>query len=241
MIALSSIEVTNQSIAPPWEIGGAKGKEGALDTPYCISSTQRLQAKDTVFFEGDPATHLYEVIEGVLKLYKLTPDGRRQITGFLYPGQLLGLNVGDSFAYSAEAITKTVLCRYPRKKLDQALDTHPALARRFLRATVHELAVAQDQMLLLGQKSAIEKTASFLLRLSDQNRERGEDPELLYLPMTRTDIGDYLGMTTETVSRTMTRLKTAGIIRLHQQGGVSIMDIDQLMELAEGDDCDLAV
>lgn len=240
MIALSSIEISNQRVAPPRQFGEANARV-QLDTPYCISSTQRLQAKDTVFFEGDPASHLYEVIEGVLKLYKLTPDGRRQVTGFLYPGQLLGLNVGESFAYSAEAVTKTTLCRYPRKKLEEALDSHPALARRFLRATVHELAVAQDQMLLLGQKSAIEKTATFLLRLSDQNRERGENPEEIYLPMTRTDIGDYLGLTTETVSRTVTRLKIAGIIRLCQHGRMNLTDIDRLMELAEGDDCHFAV
>lgn len=239
MIALSAFEASNATVHTAWQQPHTTEAE-SFNSPFCVSTTQCFGAGDAVFFEGDPCVHLYEVAEGVLRLYKLTPDGRRQITGFLYPGQLFGLNVGGIYAYTAECVTKVKLSCYPRAKLEAAIESNPRLARRFLRATVQELSVAQDQMLLLGRKTAIEKVASFLVRLSDQSRERGDDPEELYLPMTRMDIGDYLGLTTETVSRSMTRLKTTGVICLRPHGRVCLRVLDQLMYLADGDDCQSA-
>ena len=98
----------------------------------------------------------------------------------------------------------------------------------------HELAVAQEQMLLLGRKTAREKVASFLLMLRKRARQRGQPGNPVPVPMSRNDIGDYLGLTTETVSRTFTQLKTAGLISLQTGGKVELSDIDRLRDLAEG-------
>ena len=199
-----------------------------------LLSVKRYRAKQTVFFEGDPAEHVFEVVEGVLTLYKQLPDGRRQITGFLYPGHYFGLALEDGYVHTAEAATELTLCRYPRARLDQLVDEAPSLARRLLALTANELAAAQDQMLLLGRKSAVEKIASFLLSLSGQKQAQGEDGEALYLPMCRSDIGDYLGLTVETVSRTFTKLRKDKVIDLYQHNTVTLLDIDRLEDLAEG-------
>ena len=172
-----------------------------------ISSRQACRARQTVFYEGDPGRYVYEVIAGVLKLCKLLPDGRQQITGFLYPGQLFGLVLHGDYIYTAEAVTDVKLGRFPISQLDRMADEVPGLGRSLLALTTHELVTAQEQMLLLGRKSSAEKVASFLQRLSEANEERGDDPLLLHIPMVRSDIADYLGLTTETVSRTITKLK----------------------------------
>ena len=160
-------------------------------------------------------------------------DGRRQITGFLYPGQLVGLAIQDCYEYTAEAVTTVTLCRYPIAKLDAVLDELPGLARRLLKSASDELIAAQDQMLLLGRKSGIERLTSFLLRLSQFNEQKGKDPELVYLPMYRTDIADYLGLTTETVSRLFTKLKAMGVIVLRPNKFVRLCDLERLLDLSE--------
>jgi CRP/FNR family transcriptional regulator len=113
------------------------------------------------------------------------------------------------------------------------MTVYPVLGHTFLAWTRNELAAAQDQMLLLGRKSAMEKIASFLLRLSERNDERDEDPLRLFVPMTRNDIGDYLGLTTETVSRTITRLDKMGVIARPDQSDIVIRDFDLLIDLAD--------
>src|SRR5262249_31893981 len=144
---------------------------GALSAPELArlrSVAVRRQAapEETVIEEGDPATDLSIVASGTVKLYKLLPDGRRQVTGFLYPGDFLGIALNDVYAYSAEAIEPLELCRFPRRGLEALLAEFPRLQRRILGEAAHELATAQDQMLLLGRKTARERVASFLLSLS---------------------------------------------------------------------------
>ncbi len=199
-----------------------------------ISSRQACRARQTVFYEGDPGRYVYEVIAGVLKLCKLLPDGRQQITGFLYPGQLFGLVLHGDYVYTAEAVTDVKLGRFPISQLDRMADEVPGLGRSLLALTTHELVTAQEQMLLLGRKSSAEKVASFLQRLSEANEERGDDPLLLHIPMVRSDIADYLGLTTETVSRTITKLKTIGVIQLCPRNTVAVRDADRLFDLATG-------
>lgn len=188
-----------------------------------------------IFDEGEPAAHRFNVISGSVKIYKLMSDGRRQIVGFLFPGDFLGLALADVYAYSAEAITGTELCRFPRKGLESLLNRLPALERRFLGVAMNELATAQDQMLLLGRKSAKEKVASFLLMLSKRAGERGQAKNPIFMPMTRSDLGDYLGLTMETVSRTISQLKAARLISLQAGHKLRLEDPDALQDMAEGD------
>lgn len=193
-----------------------------------------LTPRKTIFFEGDPATHLFNVLAGTVKIYKLLADGRQQITGFLFPGDFLGLAFNDAYAYAAEAVGDVRLCRFPRTKLETMAEAHPRLETRLLTMASNELAAAQDQMLLLGRKRADEKVASFLLMLAAAAIRRGEDGEVVALPMTRTDIGDYLGLTIETVSRCFTRLKTGGAIVLLAGGRVRLADRAGLDAIAAG-------
>jgi CRP/FNR family transcriptional regulator len=195
---------------------------------------RRVEAGRTVISEGDPATDLFNVVRGSVKLYKLLPDGRRQVTGFLFPGDFLGIALNDIYAYTAEAIEPLQLCRFPRKKLEDLLVELPRLERRLLGEAAHELAVAQDQMLLLGRKTAKERVASFLVSLSRRAVKRRRPASPLEIPMSRTDMADFLGLTTETVSRTLTQLRHAKLIADSGRKGIAILDMDGLSALVDG-------
>jgi len=205
---------------------------------FCISSVRVLPAKEMLYCQDELGDYVYEVIEGVLKLYMLTSDGRLQITGFAYPGQILALDADPTYTTSAEAVTDVKLSQYPRAKFERVIDAFPKLARQLFSIVAQELTAARGQMLLLGRKSATEKVASFLLDLSERNDVRGKDPAHIHLPMSRGDIGDYLGLTIETVSRTFTRLRQLRVLDLSQNRSVVIRDIDRLSDLAEdGETC----
>jgi CRP/FNR family transcriptional regulator len=186
----------------------------------------------TIFDESDPADHVFNITAGAVKVYKLLADGRRAITGFLFPGDFLGLTHRESYAFSAEALESTKLCRFPRAKLERLLEEMPKLERRLLGLASHELAAAQDQMLLLGRKTAKERLASFLILLSNAARRHGRPGDPVDLPMGRGDIADYLGLTIETVSRTFTQLKREGTIQLLEGNCIRLAKLEKLEELA---------
>jgi len=203
----------------------------AVSHVVAISSLCKRAAGETLFSEGEAADGAFEVVKGTLRLYKLLPDGRRQIVGFPAAGTLLGLAPEGAHVYSAEAVTDVTLCRYPRASFNRLVDSVPGLARRLWAVTADELRFAQDQLLLLGRKTAAEKVASFLLLLSDQQ----QSPTEVEVPMTRSDIGDYLGLTIETVSRTLTKLKRDKTIGLTSACRITLRDRDQLEALAAGE------
>jgi CRP/FNR family transcriptional regulator len=209
-------------------------EEPELAEMAAIVTTMELDPGDPLFDEAEPANHVFNVTAGAVKVYKLLADGRRQMTGFLFPGDFLGLANEETYAYSAEAITHTALCRFPRRKLERLLQKYPKMEHRLLGMASHELAVAQEQMLLLGRKTAREKIASFLLMLSRRATQRGQAGDPVSVPMSRNDIGDFLGLTTETVSRTFTQLRQGGSINLLQGGKVALNDRSRLEDIAEG-------
>lgn len=200
-----------------------------------IVTEVRASPAQTVFFEGDPARHVFNVTEGAVKLYKLMADGRRQITGFLFRGDFLGLALNTSYAYTAEAMVPTRLCRFERGDLEKLLDEFPPIERRLLEMAGNELVAAQDQMLLLGRKTARERIVSLLVMLAGRAERRGDAADPVALPMTRNDIADYLGLTTETVSRAFTELRKAGLIALDGPGTVRLTKRATLDEIAAGD------
>lgn len=191
--------------------------------------------------EGDTAEYFFNVTAGTAKLFKLLPDGRRQITGFAGMGVFLGLAVSTSYAFSAEAVDAMRICRFSRSKLRALLDDFPAMEKRLLEVASNELVAAQEQMLLLGRKTARERLASFLVARADLAMQCGAPPprrlpQTVALPMTRGDIADYLGLTIETVSRTITRLKSEGLIEVPNSSEVVVLDPPGLRELATGGD-----
>ncbi len=196
-----------------------------------ISVTRRYSAGETVINEGSAANSGYNLISGHVKLYKLLSDGRRQITGFLVPGDFIGISASELYSYSAEAIDETVLCGFPRTGLDSLMQQIPGLLHRMLSIASDELMQAQEHALLLGRKTAAERVSTFLLSLARRhgdNARGGNGGLQIPLPMTRSDIADYLGLTTETVSRVLSELKRASIIRLPTRSSVEIVSAEAL-------------
>lgn len=211
----------------------------AIGDPYLArlaSLTQVIEAAPGTSFisEGEPANHFFNVTRGTAKLFKLLPDGRRQITGFATVGHFLGLAVSDTYAFSAEALEPTRYCRFSRTKLRQLLDDFPAMEARLLQAAANELVAAQEQMLLLGRKTARERLASFLVAQNRQSAPYGQPRARFPLPMTRGDIADYLGLTIETVSRTLTVLRKEGLIDIPGPGVLIVCDRPALERVAGG-------
>jgi CRP/FNR family transcriptional regulator len=199
-------------------------------------SLRCVQAKELVFVEGDPITHVYRLETGAIALYKVLADGRRQIVGFAYSGDLIGLGEQGAHVMNAQAIKPTRLRCVPVAALYRSAAEDPALGLELYQAVVRELAATRDLMLTTGQRSATERVASFLLAFSRRNVRMGQNPVELVLPMTRADIGDFLGLTIETVSRTFTKLRMQGLIELPQSNRVRLVHIAELEALAAGAD-----
>lgn len=210
-----------------------KGHE--LQSMACNSENIHAEAGQALFHEGDANPFVFNVVEGAVKLYRLLPDGRRQITGFLFQGDFLGLGGRATASFTAEALTPLQACRFRRGDFDQLLNAMPALEHRLVALAGDELMAAQEQIVLLGRKTAKERLASFLLRLAERQQQLGGAPDQVHLPMTRLDIADYLGLTIETVSRVMTQLKTSGLIRLLPGNDVALSDATALRALADGE------
>ena len=205
-----------------------------LEQMASIVSNVDLAPGQPLFDEGEEADYVFNVTAGCMKVYKLLPDGRRQVTGFLFAGDFLGLANQEIYAFSCEAVSNATLCRFPRRRLEALMGRFPQLENRLLSVASHELAAAQEQMLLLGRKTARERIASFLIALSKSARRRGQPENPVRIPMTRADIGDYLGLTTETVSRAFTQLKSDDLIAPQLGGQIEILDREALTQIAEG-------
>jgi CRP-like cAMP-binding protein len=214
----------------------ALGVRSDVGFEECLAQAplRRVEARELLFAEGDAVTHLYRVETGAIALYKVLADGRRQIMGFAYPGDLIGLGIEREHVMNAQAVKPTRLRYLPAASLRQAAAKDPALALKLYEALARELAATRDLLLTTGQRSAIERVAGFLLALSRRNHRNGLDPTSFELPMTRTDIGDFLGLTIETVSRTFTKLKLLGLLKLPQCSQVQIRELDRLESLADG-------
>ncbi len=167
-------------------------------------------------------------------MYKLLPDGRRQITGFANGGSFLGLAVSDTYAFTAEAIDVVRYCRFPRARLRVLMRDFPGMEERLLKVASTELVAAQEQMLLLGRKSARERVASFLLARSRLGSAGQCASVYFVLPMARGDIADYLGITIETVVRTLKKLRDEGIIDVSNTSDIEIRNPLALRILANG-------
>lgn len=196
---------------------------------------ERLAAGQSLFFEGDAAKHLFEVVEGSLRIFKIISDGRRVITGFLHAGDIIGVSLKDRYLYSAETVTDTRIRRISRKSFDAEVANSPDLRPEVFARLCDEMAAAQEQMVLLSRKNAEERVCSFLrkelLRVCEERADL-----VIELPMTRLDIADYLGLTIETVSRTMTKLNNKGIVAPAGRHSIRILKRSALTQLAGNDD-----
>jgi CRP/FNR family transcriptional regulator len=236
---LSPIRNHRSDLSPGHPCRGCPVREvavcGALDNSD-LQSFRKLgcgltvRAGQSLFSEGDPALSVFTVTEGVLKSYKILPDGRRQVTGFHLPGDFVGTSVDQTHAFTVEAVDNSRVCAFPVRRFDDFVEDHPPMERELYIAAARELAEAQLQMVVLGRKTAIERIASFFLGLS----ERSKSADVIELPMCRSDIADYLGLTKETVSRVLSDLKGSRIVRLQAIDRIEILDRPRLTAIASG-------
>lgn len=186
---------------------------------------------ETVFSEEDITTSFYNVLEGVMRLYKLLPDGRRQIVGFALPGDFLGMNLSGRHNFSADAIGAVNVCQFPKGPFGRFIESRPQLLRRINELAIRELSQARAHMVLLGRRSADEKVATFLLGWRERLVALKDPSDMVALPMSRQDIADYLGLTIETVSRTFTKLERLGVIEIIH-GGITLLDPARIEAMA---------
>lgn len=172
-----------------------------------IASEFSYKKDEEIYGEDEPAEYVYQVISGAVRSYKLLSDGRRQIGAFHLPGDVFGLEFGSSHRLAAEAIIDTNVRLVKRRSLEQAASVDVAVARKLWTMTAGDLRHAEDHM-LLGRKTAMERVATFLLEMDRRLAVAG----MMALPMCRRDIGDYLGLTLETVSRALSQLHSQGVL-----------------------------
>jgi CRP/FNR family transcriptional regulator len=195
-----------------------------------VSKRSSKSAKSVLFEEGAPADFVLNIVRGAVLLSKSLADGRRQVIGIALPGDFLGLALTQTHGFTATALTELEFCRIERNRFSAVLDENPRLVRRLFATSANELTLAQDHMILLGRRTADEKVASFLLRLRDRWAHIRSTSARVDIPLTRQDIGDYLGLTLETVSRVFSRLAKRKVIAVIPDG-VRILDLSALSEL----------
>ncbi len=201
-----------------------------------LSTDFQKAAKQIICAEDEKAEHIYNIRSGAVRLSKMLSDGRRQITGFLFAGDFFGLSCKDKYSFTAEAITEVKICRFNRTKIIESFQDYPRLGERVFDMTRTELNSTHDQMLLLGRKTAKEKLCSFLIIMKEKSgRINVRDENEVDIPMSRSDIADYLGLTVETVSRQFTNLHKLGLIELDGAHRVFLKNSKALLALAEGE------
>ena len=207
----------------PWPSEGTGTGAVRLLAPY-----------DALFREGDDTTAFYEILSGAVRAYKIFPDGRRQIVAFAFPGDIVGFGHGDTYRFDCDSLTTTRVRVIHKQSLLRAMRDRPELAEKLLEVARGEVETLQDLSLLLCRKTAIERIASFLLTMARKSSDPASGGRLP-LPMCRADIADYLGLTIETVSRNMTRLRALRIIDLPDRGSFQVRSFERLRQLAECD------
>lgn len=233
MLTTSFFPETTIALAHP---GAARSQPvNALTPIWADGPAQLLDAKEHVFCEGDPAGYVYRIEAGHVCIYKMLQDGRRQVIDFAYPGDLIGLSAVGKHQMNAQAISRTRLRPIPVKALHQAVHEDSRIGLKLLEVLSHDLQASQEMAVTLGQRSADERLGAFLQAMSRRNRRNGEDPSEFVLPMSRTDIADFLGLTIETISRLFTKFRVAGVIEISQCVLVKILDHAKLAGFTGGE------
>lgn len=214
-----------------------KGMCGVLEPEQLIALSRHTRvvkhgSGEHLADEDEPITSYANVMRGVVKLTKVLEDGRQQVVGLQFAPDFLGRLFGQNNEVTAEAASEVELCKVPRSVLERLVADNPQLERRLMQQTLRELDEARDWMMTLGRKTAAEKVASFLYLIAThmdpdvyQAQKRNAEFEL---PLTRMDIADFLGLTIETVSRQMTKLRIAGIISITNNRHITVADIARL-------------
>ena len=213
---------------PPDRPNAELGAMAILDSVAAITSCSRGQ---DIYRPGDATGYWYRVVAGLVRKCADTANGQRQIVDFLMPGDFFGFATGKEHQFGANAaVNGTVIARYPRRRLETLTDADPELAQLIRQIAFKAVARLQDRMLVLGRTTALEKVGAFLIEMASRSSDGAA--EVVVLPMSRYDIADYLAISVETVSRSLTDLKHRGSIRVTNRRQVKIVDREALTEAA---------
>lgn len=198
-----------------------------------IEKSRPIKKGEHLFHQGETFTTVYAVRAGTIKSYTLTNEGEEQITGFYFPGELVGMSGVDGVTYpvSAKVLETTTVCEIPYERLDDLAGQMPELRRQMLRTMSKELRDDQQMMMLLSKKNAEQRVATFLIKLSTRFRARGYSATQFRLSMSRNEIGNYLGLAVETVSRIFTRFQAMSLIRVDGKE-IELCNLSELYDLA---------
>ena len=198
-----------------------------------IKRRRPLKRGEHLFHVGSPFQAIYAVRSGSIKTYSPTEDGHEQVTGFHLPGELLGLDAINLLHHpcAAKALETTSYCEIPFDRLEELSTRMPSLQHQLLKIMSKEILHDQSLLMLLGKKSAEERLAALLLSLSSRYQQRGFSPTDFYLSMSRNDIGNYLGLAVETVSRLFSRFQDEGLLDV-QRKHIGIADLPRLRAIA---------
>jgi len=211
-------------------------------TPVAVSTDDAMKAigtvahfarNKTIFNEGDDAQFSYKVVSGAVRLSKVMIDGRRQIADFALAGDIFGLDWSDDYAVTAEALTEVTLVRYSRNNLARLGEEQVSVRSKLTDVLRRDLWAAQNHLVMLGCQTARERVASFLMLFV--KRSHAKNGEIFELPMGRQDIADYLGLTIETVCRTLSDLKQEGLVATPKRHEIVVNNIAALRAIAQGD------
>jgi CRP/FNR family transcriptional regulator, anaerobic regulatory protein len=216
-------------------VSGTHPRERTLQALFLPQVAETFAPPRALFWEGDVAGHVFLVLEGCLRLYRIVQDGRRAILGFSYPGDLLGVSSCDLYTVTAEAVTPVRLRRLARHRFNKLVDNSQDLRSQRLAAICSEMTAAQDQIMRLGRTSADERVATFLVDIARRTGADAETPVEIDLPFGRLDIADYLGLTVETVSREISKLNRCGLISMRGPHKIILRRLGRIRDIARMD------
>ncbi len=199
------------------------------------SSRRTIDAGSEFIGQGESVSSYSNILKGVVKLSKVMADGRQQIVGLQFAPDFMGRPFFEQSRMAAEAATDTEICVFPRRAIERLIAETPEFEHLLHSQALKELDDARDWMLTLGRKTAQEKVASFLSLIAGHGDPEAEGRSVFELPLSRADIADFLGLTIETVSRQMTKLRKVGIIEIENNRHVTVPDLARLVAAAGND------
>ena len=217
----------------------ARCDDDELQTLEGMKSYRTYAAGETILWYGDELRFVSSIVNGVATLSRTMEDGRTQLVGLLLPSDFIGRPGRETIEFDVTATTDVTLCSFERRPFERLVAETPHVAQRLMEMALDELDAAREWMILLGRKTAREKIASFIQLLVRRSQLPGVDGvhQALALPMTQDEIGNYVGLTLETVSRQLSALKREGIIRFVDRRHFEVLDLAALQS-ATGDDAD---
>ncbi len=210
-------------------------KVSKLDAYFAEAPVRQLKSNEPVFAEGDCKSNVYKIESGAVLVYKILNDGMRQIVNFAFPGDVIGLEAGVEHAYDAQTLATTRIRSLPMSSLWRRAADDSGFAKELLETLSRDVADARDHLLTIGRLCATGRIATFLLALARRNERKGIDATNIFLPVRRTDMADFLCLSVETVSRSLTELKISHVISLRGWRQIRIQDRAMLERLASGE------